>query len=78
MQVKSYNMLCLVALSMLNRQPQHKGKAALHVINLAVHNYSVVVSLEAATAAAAGASSPLCIVCFPCRLLVVQRGISLI
>ncbi len=58
MHVKSYNMLCLFALSMLNRQPQHKGNAALHVTNLAVHKLSVVNSLEAATAAAAAASSP--------------------
>lgn len=50
MHVKSYNMLCLFALSMLNRQPQHKANADLHVTELAVHNFSVV-DLEAATAA---------------------------
>ena len=52
MHVKSYNMLCLVALSMFNRHLQHKGSAALHVANLAVHNFSVMDSLEAATATA--------------------------
>ena len=52
MHVELQNMLCLFALSMLNTQPHHKGSAALHVTKLAVHNFSVVDSLEAATAAA--------------------------
>ncbi len=71
-------MLSLFALSMPKRHPQHKGNAALHVTNLAVHNFRVMNRLEAATAAAAGANSPLCIGCFPCRLLVLQSSISLI
>ena len=58
MQVNSCNMLCLFALSMLNRQPQGKGNAALRVTSLAVHNLIVMNGLEAATAAAFGASSP--------------------
>ena len=52
MHVKSCNMLCLVTLSMLNRQPQHKKIAALHVTSLAVHNFKFVESLEAGTATA--------------------------
>lgn len=78
MHVELQNMLCLFALSMLNTQPEHKANAALHVTNLAVHDLSAVDNLEAATAAAAGANSPLCIECFPCRLLVLQSSISLI